>query len=90
MSTARRFLTDEELDRNYDAFKAALPEIIDQFRDAYALVRDGSVLSIYDTMKDAYQAGWRRFGDDLFSVQKVTDEVVNLGYFSYVDDSRAT
>lgn len=86
----KRFLNDEELDRNYDAFKIALPDLIAEHRDAYVVVRDGSVREIYETMKDAYQAGWRKFQDDLFSVQKITDEIVDLGYFSYVDDRWAS
>jgi hypothetical protein len=86
----KRFLTDKELDRNYDAFKGVLPDILREHRGAYVIVRDGKVLDIYQTMKDAYQAGWRQFQDDLFSVQEITDEVVDLGYFSHVDDRWAS
>jgi hypothetical protein len=80
---ASRHLTDEELDRNYDAFKAALPELMAHNRGRYAIVRNGSVLDLFDTSRDAYLCGWRLFDDELFSVQEVTDEPVYLGIFSH-------
>lgn len=86
----QRYLTDEELDRNYDAFKAKLPELLREHRNCFAVVRKAVVTGVYDTMKDAYQAGWRKFQDDLFSVQEITDEIVDLGYFSHVDDRWAS
>jgi hypothetical protein len=81
-----RYLTDAELDRNYDAFKAALPKIIASHRGRHAVVRDATVVDIFDTRRDAYIFGWRMYDDDLFSVQEVTDEPVYLGIYSHAFD----
>lgn len=78
-----RYLSDAELDRNYDAFKSALPELMRKHKGKFAIVRDAKVLDLFETSKDAFVCGWRLFGDDLFSVQEVTDEPVYLGIFSH-------
>ncbi len=80
----QRYLTDEELDKNYNAFSAALPELLKNHAGRYVIVRDEKVLDAYDTIRDAHLAGWRLFNDDLFSVQEVTDEPVYLGVLSHV------
>lgn len=53
------FLTDEELDRNYDAFKAALPGLMKNHAGCFALVRGGVVGEVYETRLAAHQVGWR-------------------------------
>lgn len=83
-----KFLTDEELDRNYDAFQAALPGLIRQHRGRFVVIRDAQVMDAYDTVRDAHLAGWRLYQDNLFSVQEVTDEPAHLGIFSHVLDFR--
>lgn len=82
----KQFLTDEELDRNYDAFKAALPELIKTDAGKFVIVREGKLGDVYPTRLDAHRAGWREFNDDLFSVQEITDEPVYLGIYSHVLD----
>lgn len=83
-----RHLTEEDLDRNFDAFSAALPQLIKANRGKFAVVRDGSLSGVYDTLLDAHKAGWRLFNDERFSVQEITDEPVCLGIYSYADDIR--
>jgi hypothetical protein len=80
---SNRYLSDAELDLNYEAFKAALPELIKKHKGRFAIIRDANVLDAFDTSRDAFVCGWRLFGDDLFSVQEVTDEPVYLGIFSH-------
>lgn len=84
--TSRRYLTDDELDRNYDAFKAVLPNLLPRNRGRFAVVRDGEVNDLFDTSRDAFIFGWRHYKDDRFSVQEVTDEPVYLGIFSHAID----
>ena len=83
-----QYLTDKELDHNYDAFKEALPELLVKHPGRYVIVRDAKVLDAYDTVRDAHLAGWRQFNDDRFSVQEVTDEPAYLGIFSHSADFR--
>jgi hypothetical protein len=72
-----------EIDRNFTAFLAVLPEILPEHRDEWALLREEKIIEFFPTAIDAQIAGNVRFHDRLFSVQKVTDEVIELGIMSY-------
>ena len=54
----------------------------------YALTKDGEVIGYYSTLEDAHVTANRFFSDQPFSVQKVTDIPVDLGYFSHAVSSR--
>ncbi|MDX2073492.1 MAG: hypothetical protein SFX19_03895 [Alphaproteobacteria bacterium] len=73
----------EAVDSNYEAFKRLLPAIIGVHANQYALMRNGDVVEYFDTAKDAFSAGSKIFEDGLFSVQKVTDSISDLGYYSH-------
>jgi hypothetical protein len=83
---SQQFLTDDELDQNYVAFKAALPDLLPWNRGRFVVVREGDVKDLFDTSRDAFIFGWRHYKDDRFSVQEVTDEPVYLGIFSHAVD----
>jgi hypothetical protein len=72
----------EEVDRNYEAFRTMLPTIIGSHRDKYALMKDGKILGYYSSAEDARVAATTFINDGLFSVQQVTDLAINLGYYS--------
>jgi hypothetical protein len=69
---------DEQVKLNYDAFKKLLPGLLKD-ADKYALMKDGSVVAIYDTMPDAVTTAEKLFGDGQWSIQKITDKPINLG-----------
>lgn len=79
---------DREVDRNYDAFAAMLPEILSQHRDQFALMHDGQVVAYCGSESEALAAGRARYADHPFSVQQVTDLPVDLGFFSHAIDHR--
>lgn len=72
-----------EVDRNYEAFLRALPEIVESRRGRHALMRDGRIVDYFDSASDAATAGKLLFGGGVFSVQEVTDIPENLGFFSH-------
>jgi hypothetical protein len=74
----------EEVDRNYDAFMRMLGAILPDHRDQLALMKDQEIVGFFDKPGEAYRAGLARFGDDVFSVQEVTDEPIDLGFWSHV------
>jgi hypothetical protein len=74
----------QEVDRNYDAFMRMLGSILDDHRDQLALMRDGTVVGYFDTPREALIAGTQRFPDGIFSLQEVTDEPIDLGFWSHV------
>jgi hypothetical protein len=72
-----------EVDSNYDAFVAQLPNILDRRRGQYALLHQQQIVEYYDGALEAASEGYRRFGEGAYSVQEVTDESDNLGFYSY-------
>lgn len=68
---------EEEVRRNYEAFKLVLPELLSTYRGQYALMQGGEVLDFYTTSEKCYRAGVERYGHSGWSMQKITDEVVS-------------
>lgn len=80
-------MTDEkklqrEIDRNFAEFQKMLPEL-SEHADKFALMRHGKIINFYDTLHDAYSTGQAMFEDGEFSVQKVTNQPVDLGFLSH-------
>lgn len=74
----------QEVDRNYNVFMRMFGDIIGEHRDELALMRDGRIIAYFDEPGDAYRAGLARFPDGIFSIQEVTDEPIDLGFWSHV------
>lgn len=47
-------------------------------------MRDREIVGFFDKAGAAYSDGVRRFPDQLFSIQEVTDEPIDLGFYSHV------
>lgn len=73
-----------EVDRNYDAFMRMLGSILSEHRDQLALMRDGRIVGYFDRPREALQAASELFADGIFSIQEVTDEPIDLGFWSHV------
>jgi hypothetical protein len=73
-----------EVDQNYDAFVRILGSLLGEHRDQLALMRDGVVVGYFDTPREALRAAAERFPDGIFSIQEVTDEPIDLGFWSHV------
>jgi hypothetical protein len=73
-----------EVDRNYDAFVRSLSTILNEHRGEYALMRHGKIVDYFDRPGAANVAGCERFKDGLYSIQEVTDEPIDLGFWSNV------
>ena len=79
-----REMQSREVDLNYDAFVRVLGAILPDHRDQLALMRGGKIVGYYDKPVEAYRAGIERFEDEIFSIQEVTDEPIDLGFWSHV------
>jgi hypothetical protein len=73
-----------QLDENYDAFVRRLADLLPEHRDTHALMRNGEIVGFYDKPGDAWRAGVAMFADGLFSIQEVTDEPIDLGFWTHV------
>ena len=72
-----------ETDANFKVFQEMLPELLGREPNRWALMRHGACAGFFDTLRDAHITGRVLYEDDLFSVQQVTAEVVDLGWFSH-------
>lgn len=72
-----------EVDRNYDAFRKMLPDLLKSNPGQFALMRNGEVVEFFSTLGDAVRFGKEKFGDHNFSVQEVTSQNINLGFHAY-------
>ena len=75
---------NHEVDHNYDVFVRQLGGLLATHRDEFALMRDGGMVDFFQTAGDANRAGFDRFADGVFSIQEVTDEPIDLGFWSHV------
>lgn len=82
MDAARQKL---QVDENYDAFVRILGSLLGEHRDQLALMRDGRVAGFFDSPREALEAATMKFPDGIFSIQEVTDEPIDLGFWSHVE-----
>ena len=73
----------EEVDRNFAFFQKELPKLLPKHSGKFALMRDGQITGFYDTVQDANTAATQLYADGLFSIQKVTEEIGDLGFYSH-------
>ena len=71
-----------EVDGNYDYFQRNLISFLQDHDGEYALIRNKAVVEFYDGAGTAYRAGLAKFPDEIFSIQEVTDQPVDLGFMS--------
>ena len=72
-----------EVDQNFEAFQRLLPELLTTDAGKYVLLRHAEVVRAFDSPGDALIYGEDTYPDALFSIQLVTSEAVDLGYFSH-------
>lgn len=73
----------QEVERNFQAFRERLPELLKDHANKFALMRAGKVIDFFDTSNDAFVAGTHLYEDGRFSIQEVTNQPVDLGYLSH-------
>lgn len=76
-------IPNSETERNYAAFMSQLPDLLQTHEGQFALLHAQTVVDYFESAADAVLEGMRRFGRGAYSVQEVTGEVENLGFYSY-------
>ncbi len=71
-----------EVDKNYDFFQRNLHGYLQKQAGKYALLKNKAVVEFYDSPGAAYRAGLANYPDEIFSIQEVTDQPVDLGFMS--------
>jgi hypothetical protein len=72
-----------EIDANYDFLQRTLALLLPSHEGQYALLKNCAVIDFFDKPGDAYRDGLSRFPDKVFSIQEITSEPLDLGFFSH-------
>lgn len=72
----------EEVDANFEFFETILQDIIKEHKGQFALIKNKEIKGYFATLKDARETAKNIAKDNIYSIQEVTDEVVDLGIFS--------
>lgn len=68
-----QMLEESYLEKNFESYKSALPNLNAAQLAQHALLRDGEIIEFFDTARDAFRAGRQLYPDHHFSVQEATD-----------------
>lgn len=73
---------EEEVRKNYAFFKKELPKLIRGYKDKFLIIRNEEVQDVCDSGEEAILKAKERFPDELYSIQQVSEEEVDLGSIS--------
>lgn len=73
---------NREIEDNFDFFNRNLKKYLPNHKNQYALLKDKKLIAFYDSIADAYYAGYKKYGNQPFSLQHVTEEPAHLGLWS--------
>ncbi len=73
----------DEITRNFVYFETVVGDLMPRHAGHYALLRDQALVDVYVFPGEAVAAAASRFDDGRFSVQRVIDRPLDLGFLSY-------
>jgi hypothetical protein len=77
-----------EIEENFRAFESFLEALLPERAGQFALLRHRRLVEVFPSAIEALTQGYERFTDGLFSVQRVTDRPLDLGFLSYASGDR--
>lgn len=77
---------DVEIERNFFAFQSLVADLLPNHSDWFALLRKSAIVSVHQKLSDAIAEGERQFADGYYSIQSVTDQPLDLGFFSHASN----
>lgn len=72
----------DEIRTNYRFFEGAVSGLMAQYAGQYALLRSGALVDVFRRPQQAIEAGSSRFADGRFSIQRVVDRPLDLGFMA--------
>lgn len=79
---------ENEIKQNFDFFQTVIETLLPEHQGKFALLRDRAIVELFPTPIDAMSDGHKRFEDGVFSVQRVIDRPLDLGFLSYGENNR--
>lgn len=77
-----------EIDANFDYFQRHISKFVEDNYGKFALLKSGRIVDFYESLFEAEKKGENEFPDGIFSIQEVTNEPVDLGFFTHASDNR--
>jgi len=81
---------EQEIRQNYTFFKGIVASLMDKHAGQFALIRDQQIVGYFDSAGAAVADGNGRFGDTPFSVQRVINRPIDLGFLSHATNNGIT
>lgn len=73
----------EEIHRNFMAFQNVVAKFLPEKEGHYAVLHQQEVVGIYPDIRSAVVSANDSVGEGQYSIQRVTDKPVDLGFLSY-------
>ena len=74
--------------QNFEYFQSVVGGLMERHAGEYALLHAKAVVEVFTKPIQALEAGYAMFSDGQFSVQKVIDRPLDLGFISYGSGER--
>lgn len=78
----------QQIEDNFHAFEGVVSTYLPEREGDFALLHDRKVAGVFANIIEAVVEGNGRFGDGNFSVQRITDKLVDLGFLSHSTNER--
>jgi hypothetical protein len=72
-----------EVDDNFLAFTKMLPELLQSSPGKFALLHNQNLVAVFNSSIAAFIEGMKQFGENRYSIQEISDQADNLGFYSY-------
>jgi len=79
-----------EIQENYRYFQSVVASLMRDHEGEFALLHSCAVVGVFSRAVDAMTEGYTRFGPQAFSVQRVTDRPIDLGFLTSASSDRIT
>lgn len=73
---------EEEVKKNYAFFKKELPALMKEHKDKFLIIRHEEIQDVCNTGEEAILKAKEKFQDELYSIQQVSKEEIDLGSIS--------
>ena len=83
MTTTTREQIQKEVKDNFTFFQQNKEMLLKEHLDKVVLIRHKQFIDYFDTEEDAIKAGRLKYKDDMFSIQKINEEHIDLGFMGY-------
>jgi hypothetical protein len=77
-----------EIENNFSYFQSIVGSLVSDHAGEFALIRSREIIDFFPSAIDAMSEGHHRFSDGIYSIQRVIDRPLDLGFLSYGANDR--